>query len=454
MSSRNFDADVIVIGGGLAGLRAATALKAGGASVLVLEARDRLGGRTHARLLDGAAFDFGGQFIGPGQARMYRLVGELGLKLAPTHVAGRNLIELDGIISDYAGSVPFLNPLKLVPLLVILGYLEMLARKVPPDAPWSATRAAALDALTIEAARQPSWAIGTDVRRLMDVAVRMLLGAEAGELSMLNFLWLMSSNGGLAKLTETRGGFQQDRVVGGAQQIAERLSTALGEKRMVLGTVVQTIRQDADGVTVESSPRSWRANRVVVAVPLTLAKNIRFEPALPAGRSEIHHRVTMGSTVKVLATYERAFWRDRGLSGNAIGTSGAISVTFDNTSHDESVPCLLGFVVGHAARRFAAMPREQRRAQVLDELSRLFGPEAKTPRDYAEMDWGEEPFSGGCPIGNFQPGALAAYGGALRSPVGRIHWAGTETARQCMGYMEGALESGDRAAAEVLARLP
>jgi len=161
----------------------------------------------------------------------------------------------------------------------------------------------------------------------------------------------------------------------------------------------------------------------------------------------------MGSTVKVLATYKRAFWREQGLSGEAVGTSGMLSVAFDNTSRNGSVACLLAFVVGGAARRFSRMPREERREQVLDELARFFGPEAKTPIDYAEMDWGEEEYSGGCPFGNVPPGVLTACGTALRAPVGRIHWAGTETARQCMGYMEGALESGDRAADEVLAAL-
>jgi monoamine oxidase len=216
---------------------------------------------------------------------------------------------------------------------------------------------------------------------------------------------------------------------------------------------VRAIRQDAEGVTVESCSQSWRAKRVVVAVPLAIAGQMSYEPALPTARDQIHEQVAMGSTVKVFATYERAFWRERGLSGEAVGTSGAISVVFDNTSHDSSVPCLLGFVVGRAARLFATMSRERRRAQMLDELARFFGPEAKTPIEYAEMDWGEEQYSGGCPFGNFPPGVLSVYGEALSAPFGRIHWAGTETARQCMGYMEGALESGDRAAAEVLAAL-
>jgi len=453
VSSENFDADVIVIGGGLAGTRAAAAISAGGASVLVLEARDRLGGRTYTRALGGAAFDFGGQFIGPGQPRMYQLVKDLGLKLAPTHVAGKKVLELGGKTTTYGRTIPFVNPFKLLALHLVLTRIEGLSRKIPADAPWNAPKARALDSQTVEGWRRPAWAIGTDVRRLMDVVVRTLFGAEADQLSLLHFLWIVASSNGLMRLTETRGGFQQDRIVGGTQQISDRLATALGQERVLLNTAARAINQDRDAVIVEASSGSWRAKRVVVAVPLAIAGRINYEPLLPIERSEIHQRVTMGSTVKVFATYERAFWRERGLSGEAVGTSGMISVAFDNTSHDDSVPCILGFVVGRAARRFAAMPREQRRAQVLDELVRFFGPGARKPLEYAEIDWGEERYSGGCPFGNFPSRTLSLYGEALRTPVGRIHWAGTETARQCMGYMEGAIESGERAAAEILSAL-
>jgi monoamine oxidase len=453
MSTENYDADVIVIGGGLAGTRAAAKLTAGGASVLVVEARDRLGGRTHTRSLGGAAFDFGGQFIGPGQPRMYQLVKDLGLELASTHVTGKKVLELGGKTTTYAGTIPFLNPLKLLPLHLVLKRIERLSRKVPADVPWNAPNASGLDSLTLESWRPSAWAIGADVRHLMDVVVRTLFGAEASELSLLHFLWLVSSNNGLMRLTETRGGFQQDRIVGGTQQLSERLAAALGSERILLNTVARSIEQDINGVTMEAAFQSLRAKRVVVAVPLSIAGRIDYEPLLPSSRQQIHQRVAMGSTVKVFTTYERPFWRARGLSGEAIGTSGAISVVFDNTSHDDSVPCLLGFVVGRAARRFSTMPRQERRELVLDELANLFGPEARTPAEYAEMDWGEEQYSKGCPLGNFPPRTLAACGGALRTPVGRIHWAGAESARQCMGYMEGAIESGDRVAKEILAAL-
>ena len=453
MSPENFDADVMIIGGGLAGVRTATRLQAGGASVILLEARNRLGGRTCTRLLGGAAFDFGGQFIGPGQPRMYQLVKDLGLELAPTPDAGRKILEMHGKMHTYAGTIPFSNPLKLLALHLILRRVEGLVRAVPPDAPWKASDASLFDSMTIEAWRPARWVMGKDVRYLMDAVVRMLFGAESGEISLLHFLGFVSSSSGLMRLTETRGGFQQDRIVGGAQQISERLAATLRSEQITLNSAVCAIRQDSGGVIAEAKSGLLRARRAVIAVPLSIAGDIACEPALPPGRARIHEGSRMGRTVKVLATYRRAFWREQGLSGEAVGTTGILSVTFDNTSHDGSVPCLLGFVVGEAARRFSMMSREERREHVLDELARFFGPEAKAPLHYAEMDWGEEQYSGGCPFGTFSPGVLSACGDALRAPFEHIHWAGTETARECSGYMEGALESGDRAADEVLAAL-
>jgi len=453
MNSSNLDADVLVVGGGLAGVRAAAKLKAGGASVLVLEARDRLGGRTYTRSLGGGAFDFGGQFIGPGQPRMYQLIQELGLKTFGTHVFGRRIIELRGKIRTYSGTIPPLGPITLLHLHRALARSGRWSKSIPTADPWNAMDASVLDGLTLEAWQRPPRKSGNVVHRLSDTVVRTIFGADPGEISTLHYLWFVASNGGLMPLVETKGGFQQDRIVGGAQQISERIAATLGRDAVVLNAAARAIRQDENGVTVESAAGTWRARRVIVSIPLAIAGRIAYQPYLPVARDQIHQRVAMGSTVKVFATYERAFWRERGLSGEAVGTSGAISVTFDNTTHDGAVPCLLGFVAGRPARIFGTIPKEQRRAQILDELACLFGAAARKPVHYEEMDWGGERYSGGCPIGNFAPGTLSTFGDALRTPVGRIHWAGTESARQCTGYMEGAVESGDRAAAEVVAAL-
>lgn len=447
------DCDVIIVGGGLAGTRAAERLKAGGVSVLLLESRGRLGGRTHTRELLGAPFDFGGQFIGPGQPRMYRLVAELGLELFPTPTAGKNLLELDGRVRAYSGTIPFLNPLKLIKLHLNLSRLERLARRVSATAPWEARDAAALDAMTLADWQNRHAFRGGDIESLGESVLRSVLGAEPNEVSLLYFLWFVASNGGLMPLVETHGGFQQDRIVGGTQQISEHLGAKLGNDAIHLNETVQQISQDDKGVTVRSAGGSWQAKRVVVSTPLAITERIAFDPPLPHAREHLQNNVVMGITIKVVVAYERPFWRDRRLSGQAVGTSGVLSVVFDDTSPDEHVACLLGLVVGRAAQTFRELSPEARRTQVIDELVRFFGEQAQKPIAYAETDWSNEEFSGGCPTGLFATRTLTTCGNALRTPIGLIHWAGTETAQQCTGYMEGAIESGERAAAEVLAAL-
>jgi monoamine oxidase len=361
------------------------------------------------------------------------------------------VIELGGRATTYGGTLPFRNPLRLLALQAMLSRIGSVVRSIPKADPWTARDADRLDGATVETWRR-SIPSGRGVRSVVDSALRTVFGADPSELSMLHFLWYLSSNGGLMRLVETAGGYQQDRIAGGTQQISERLADAVGRDRILLEHPVSAVRQDDSGVTIEAAGRSLRAKEAIVSVPLALAGRIAYEPLLPPMRDQIHQRVAMGSTVKVFALYDRPFWRERGYSGEAVGTSGLVAVAFDNTPKSGAPACLLSFIVGRPARTFASLAPERRRSSVLDELVRFFGPEAQKPAAYVEMDWGEERFTGGCPVGNFPPGTLSIFGPALRAPVGRIHWCGTEIAGECTGYMEGALESGERAAAGVLAR--
>jgi monoamine oxidase len=190
-----------------------------------------------------------------------------------------------------------------------------------------------------------------------------------------------------------------------------------------------------------------------VAIPPALAGRILYDPPLPALRDQLAQRVPMGATIKCHALYEQPFWRALGYSGEAVCDGDPISVVFDNTSHDGAQPGLLGFIVGRAARIWSGRDPEQRRAAVLAAFARFFGPEAASPIEYVEKDWAVDPWAGGCPVGVMAPGTLTTFGPALRTPVGRLHWAGTETAVEWNGYMEGAVESGERVAREVATAL-
>jgi monoamine oxidase len=204
---------------------------------------------------------------------------------------------------------------------------------------------------------------------------------------------------------------------------------------------------------VHGDKGEWRARRVVCAIPPVLAQRIDWRPALPAARDQLMQRTPMGATVKCVALYSRAFWREAGMAGEAVSTRGPVTAVFDNGPRDGTTPSLLAFVVGRAARGWAAFSEEERRRTVLDAFARYFGPQAGQPVGYVEKDWQTEVWTRGCPVGATAPGALAAFGHILREPVGRVHWAGTETATEWTGYMEGAVQSGERVSREVLSGL-
>jgi monoamine oxidase len=344
-------------------------------------------------------------------------------------------------------------PWKLLQIQAAIWLLDARARRLELDQPWAHSSAAQWDSTTLEAFRRKvMWS--ADARAAMDAAMRTILGAEAGELSLLHTLAYVRSAGGLEKLISTESGFQHDRIRGGAQAIALALAKALGGESLRLATPVVRVAQDDSGVTVGTEGgETVRARRAIVAVPVPLCARIEFVPRLPALREQLAQRSPMGAAVKCVVRYERTFWRDRGLSGEAASGDGPLSVTFDQSSEDGRHACLLAFVGGQPARTWHRIDPAVRQRIVVDRLARYFGDEAKKPIAYSETDWTAERWSSGGPVALFPPGTLLSHGAALREPVGHVHWAGTESARSCMGFIEGAVESGQRAAREVVGAL-
>lgn len=444
--STTLDADTIVVGGGLAGMQTARRLVAAGQQVLVLEARPEVGGRTKTIEVNGHRFDVGGQWTGPGQPRMSALIRDLGLETIPTYAKGKRVLDLRGKISTYKGTIPRVNPLTLIAAQIGIWRIDRLSAQVPKDNPWDCPRALEWDGMTAL-----DWAkrhIGNDnVIAMVNGAVRVIFGTDLANLSFLHFLHYLHSGGGLQKLISSQDG-QQDRwVVGGAQQLCTKLVPLAGTVRT--SAPVRKITQDAAGVSVVTVVGVFAAKRVVVTVPIAIADRIQYEPPLPTLRDQLTQRSAMGATIKVISLYDRPFWRDAKFSGESVSTDLG-TVTFDDTTPSGQA-ALLMFVTGSPARGWSERPAAERRRFVLDTLVRYFGEQAGEPTHYVENDWAAEPFILGAPIATFPPGTLTAFGPALRQPVGRIHWAGTETALDSTGFMEGALESGDRVAAEVLA---
>jgi monoamine oxidase len=441
-------ADVAIVGAGLAGLSAARALTASGFDVVVLEARDRVGGRTYTRpASDGTLIDHGGQWIGPTQERLAALAEALGVTTFPTYDSGSHIEYKQGQRATYSGAIPTSDPLATMEVVETLLNISLLAQEVPLDAPWTAPLAAEWDAQTVA-----TWIeryIETEAARdLLALAVQAVFSVEPSDLSFLGFLFYIHSGGNLNMLLSVTRGAQERRFSGGAQSIANRLAAELGE-RVILNAPAHTISQDQRGVRVESDTLSVMARRAIVAIPPTLAGRLRYRPPLPGYRDQLTQRMPMGTVIKVHCLYDTPFWRDEGLSGQVVSDSGIIRITFDNSPESGTPGVLLAFIEGDEGRIWGRRSLEERRTAVLECLSRYFGEQAAHPFEYLEQNWVEEEYTRGCYAGVMPPGAWTEYGEALRAPIGRLHWAGTETATVWNGYMDGALQSGERAAAEV-----
>jgi monoamine oxidase len=451
--------DVAVVGAGFAGLTAAREVLAQGRTVCVLEARDRPGGRVASRELgDGEESERGGTFVGPTQDRVMALADSLGVGTFPTYNRGDNVYVADGQRSTFSstgptGSAP-LDPVILADLAQVVTRLNEMSREVPVDAPWQSARAAEFDGQTLETWLRDN-STSERFRRLAAAATRPIFGAEPSEISLLFTLFYIAASGNernvgtFERNFNTADGAQERRFIGGSQLIAFELAAQLG-KRLVLRSPVSRIDQTGGRIRLDSERLIVRAKRVIVAIPPVLQLGIRYEPDLPAERTGLLSRLPQGTLLKVAAVYDRPFWRDKGLTGQALSLGGPVTATFDDSPPDGSPGVVFGFVGGREARGFRGQSPEARRAAVLANFAEFFGPEASSPRDYFETDWPAERWSRGGPVGVYGAGVLSAFGPTLRVPTGRIHWAGTETSTFWNGYMDGAVRSGERAAREVL----
>jgi monoamine oxidase len=437
-------ADVVVVGAGFAGLTAARELVARGFDVLVLEGRGRVGGRSCTATVAGVPVDLGGTFVGPTQDAVIALAAELGCQTVPTFCRGKNLIRWRGRVRSYAGTIPKLGLGGLLDIGRVRWQFERISADVPVRDPWTARRADELDARSLEAWLRSVHATATS-RDLMAIMARVTWGCEPDQVSMLHAVRYVKAAGGLDRLIDVEGGAQQDRFPGGTQQIAVKAAAEL-RPRVVCDAAVSRIEWSEDAVAITSAQGVVHARRAILAIPPAHRARIDFAPPLSPEHVQLARRWPQGALSKAYAAYDTPFWRADGCSGEALSDEGPVFITFDVSPHDDGPGILLGFV---DARSFDALAADERRRQALAGFAGLFGDKALKPVDYIDHRWGAETFAPGGPTAAVPPGSWTSYGRWLREPVGPLHWAGTETADEWTGFLDGAVRSGKRAAAEI-----
>ena len=445
------DLDYCVVGAGFAGLTAALRLKQAGYSVALVEARDRVGGRTFTEARDdGSWIDRGGAWIGPGQDAIHGLMTEFGVPSYKQYVDSDAMMYVGGKKYRYKGTIPLtMSPWAVANLGAAFFGLGRMCKSIPLEAPWAAPKAHKWDQITL-AQWLDKHTLSTSAHQLLEAAIAGTYTSAASEVSMLFVLHQMASAGGPSFVLGVKDAAEDARPVGGMGAIYRPIAAELGDA-LHLSQPVRSIAQDDDGVTVRSDDSVVRARRAIVAVPLAIAGQIAYEPMLPMDRSFLHQRMPLGAVVKIALVYDEPFWRADGLSGQSFAPGSPANLTIDSCMDTVRPGVLTVITEGPVARRVTRLGAYARRVVVLDAVAQRFGDKARSPVDYVEQDWSTERYSGGGMISHAPPGVLTEFGPALREPCGRIHWAGTESSAVMSGFIDGAIRSGERAATEVMA---
>lgn len=448
-SQLGYNADVVVIGGGLSGLTTAYRLMQKGVDVVVLEARDRPGGRMASGTFNGESYDLGAQWIAPHATQLRKLTHELGIPLTMQYHDGVSDIYLHKKHHTFKQRTPMLSPAATLDRGRILRKLNRLATTMQVPTNKVIEQINTLDQMSF------AWWLKQTCRSQATVAwfsmlCRIHFHAEPSEISLIYIIDQVQAFQKAENLFLARPAYQHERVVGGAQRVAERLVQQL-RSHITLDAPVLAIRQDDNGVTAYSRGASFRARYAVIALPPAVAEQIYFDPHLPPGRDALNQRILMGRAIEAVLCYDYPFWREHEKSGFMMSDEGPAVMVHDVSPATNTEGALACLIAGNAASHWGAQPRGERLRALVQQLSGWLGNEAGAYRGMIERDWNGERWNRGS-IG-FMPPGTSSFVHSINMSVGRIHWAGSEASSQWTGTLEGAVDAGERAAAEVITLL-
>jgi putrescine oxidase len=445
-------ADVVIVGAGATGLTAASDLVKAGHTVVVLEARDRVGGRLWTNAIEGQMFEIGGQWVSPDQTALIATLDELGLETYSRFREGESVyIGRAGVAKRFTGDIFPGSPTTESEIVRLIELLDTMVAATDPDAPWQHPDARALDTVSFS-----EWLVAQsdDAEARDNIALFIadaMLTKPAHAFSTLQALLMAASAGSFSNLVDAD--FILDkRVVGGLQSVPLALAESLGD-RVRLDQPVRILEWSESGVTAVTDSLRVEAKRALVAVPPNLYDHIEYVPALPRRRQQLHQHLSLGLVIKVHASYETPFWREAGLSGTAFSPYQLVHEAYDNSNHGETRGTLVGFVSDEKADRLLEREPEERRARILGSLASYFGPDALEPAVYYESDWASEEWTRGAYATSFDLGGLSRYGADQHSPVGPIRFGSSDTAGLGYQHVDGAIRMGHRLGADILTDL-
>ncbi|WP_091740978.1 flavin monoamine oxidase family protein [Microbacterium azadirachtae] len=447
--------DVLIVGAGAAGTTAANELRKAGLSVVVLEARDRVGGRLWTDVIDGAMLEIGGQWVSPDQDALIETIDELGLETFSRYREGDSVyVGPDGTLHRFTGEMFPVSAETEKVIAEITDRLDAMVAEIDPDRPYAHPKAAEWDSITWDAWLRQQTDDDEAVRNLAFATGSAMLTKPTHTFSLLQSLLMAASAGSYSHLVDAD--FILDkRVVGGLQQVPLLLAERLGDD-VLLNQPVRTLEWDdpstgsGAGVTATTDSLTVRARYAILAHAPVLYDRISFVPSLPRRQHQMHQHLSMGFVIKVHAVYDRPFWREQGLSGTAFSPYELSHEAYDNTNHGDERGTLVGFVSDQNADDVFELSAEERKERILESLSHYYGPEAKNPVVYYESDWGTEEWTRGAYAASFDMGGLHRYGKDLRTPVGPIHFACSDLAGAGYQHVDGAIRMGRLAAAQIL----